>query len=110
MEALRECYDLLRQEPFPTGGRDDDLDELHADLALADSWVAESVIPFVERGSFAPAKVDVLQALRTMREQARGLRDPDARSAYLRYIDLLSRVYETFLRAGGHDATESLSE
>lgn len=101
MVTLADAYAAWRREPFPRGGSDDVVGELHADLALADSWVAESIIPFVERQRFVPAQVDVPQELRVIRERAAALGDPDRAREYLRYAELLSDVYGAFLREGG---------
>lgn len=54
MDHFSRAVEAWRREPFPPGSATDALDELHADLALADSWLAEAVIPFVDRGVFEP--------------------------------------------------------
>jgi len=105
MATLPHAYYAWRREPFPHGGSDEQVDELHADLALADSWVAESVIPFVERGQFLPAQVDVVQGLRLLRERAAAHRSPDRAMEYLKYVELLSDVYDAFLQEGGSPRT-----
>jgi hypothetical protein len=84
------------------------LDEVRADLALADTWVAESVIPFVERGQFLPAQVDVLQELRLLRERAATLSSSDRATECQRYAELLSGVYEAFLREGAPGITRTI--
>jgi hypothetical protein len=92
-----------REAPFPSGSDLDELDELHADLVLADTWVAESVIPFVERGVHDPARVAVIDNLRKLDERAIrlmkscGLEHQRQADAYRRYIELLRRVYQGFL-------------
>jgi hypothetical protein len=49
-----------RDEPFPHGNDTSEaLDELHADLVLAETWVAETVPPYVTRGEDQPAQVDI---------------------------------------------------
>jgi len=79
------------------------LDELHADLALADTWVAETVIPFVEHGVSDPARIDVVNELRKLRSRAEELgRASDGEEArlaasYRDYFDVLLRVYAGFL-------------
>jgi hypothetical protein len=98
MANLADAYAAWRRQPFPHGSADGVVDELHADLALADSWVAESVIPFVERARFMPAGPDVLHELRKMHDRAAALRDPARATEYLTYIALLSDVYGAFLR------------
>jgi hypothetical protein len=54
---FEEAVSLWRERSFPAGSEDDDLDELHADIALADSWIADAVIPYVDAGLFNPPKV-----------------------------------------------------
>lgn len=82
----------------------DALDEIHADLALADTWVAESVIPYVSRGQHSPAKVDVLAELEALRsrlaeiaESALAPGDTKLAGEYGAYCDLLSDVYRAFI-------------
>ncbi len=70
MGALEDAVATWRDQAFPPGSATDALDELHADLALADTWVAESVIPFVEHGLHKPARVDVVTGLRDLGARA----------------------------------------
>jgi len=107
MIEFEEAYSDWRRQPFPTGSHLDALDELHADLALAHAWVAESVIPFIERGRVIPAKVDVIGTLREIRgrsaELAETLGGDESRLAkdYVVYAHLLELVYEGFLSRSG---------
>jgi hypothetical protein len=100
---FEDAYIAWRNQPFPPGSADDALDELHADLALADTWVAGSVIPYVERGLFQPAHLDVIEELGKLRNRAvelrtrRGEESPSLPDSYRDYADLLLRVYEGFL-------------
>jgi hypothetical protein len=96
-----------RHQTFPSGGTTDAQGELHADLALADHWVAEAVIPFVERGSWRPpSQIDVTEELRKVRDRAVELgRESDGEDkvladAYLDYAKILTRVYESYLAQG----------
>jgi hypothetical protein len=103
MSSFEDDVAAWRACPFPPGSRDDSIDELHADLVLADTWVAETVIPYLTSGIYVPAKVDVIRELRKLRRRAlelsrrsthqeeRGLTD-----SYRYYIDLLRRVYQGF--------------
>lgn len=98
-EVVREW----REEPFPRGSAVDALDEVHADLALYDTWIAESVLPYVDRGLWEPAVPDVLGALDELTSQVAELRttgteDKEAASRYLAYADLLRAVYVAFMR------------
>jgi hypothetical protein len=82
------------------GSAEDDLGELHADIALADTWVAESVVTYLKRGTFLPAKIDVLHELKALHIRAIALGNAGGAAEYLQYIDLLSNLYEAFLREG----------
>ncbi|MGL4297728.1 MAG: hypothetical protein ACRCW4_01490 [Candidatus Neomicrothrix subdominans] len=98
-EAVRQWQEAL----FPRGSAVDALDEVHADLALYDTWVAESVLPYVDRGIWEPAVPDVVGALDELTRQveelrAKGTEDPDAASGYLAYAELLRAVYVAFVQ------------
>jgi hypothetical protein len=100
---FKDSYASWRRKPFPQGSSTDSLDELHADLALADTWVAETVIPFVERGVYKPAQVDVIQELGKLHDRAREIEQmtdgEDRRLAadYGHHAALLVGVYNGFL-------------
>jgi hypothetical protein len=104
VDDFAEAVTAWRMLPFPDGGTSDATGELHADLALADTWVAESVLPYVEHGTHDPAKVDVIDTLGDLQRRAVNLaRSSDSEEreladAYLGYIEALVRVYEGFLR------------
>jgi hypothetical protein len=106
MDSFQSAYRAWRGRPFPPGSADDAFDELHADLALADSWVAESVVPYVESGTHQPAKVDVLTELSGLRRRAERLEpaaegdDAPLAADYCQYIDILMNVYTRFLALG----------
>ncbi|GAB2718046.1 hypothetical protein GCM10027038_15500 [Arthrobacter bambusae] len=100
------AFQSWRDAPFPRGSSIDLLDEIHANLALYDTWVAESVLPFMDRGIWQPAVPDMLGALENLVRQVEELRyagteDLEAVSAYRAYADLLRTVYRVFLRQGG---------
>ena len=99
MSEFNDAYVAWRNQPFPAGSTDDALDELHADLALADTWVADSVVPYVERGVFQPARVDVIEEVSRLRDRVVALRSAggDLSASYRDYANLLLRVYEGFL-------------
>ena len=103
MGLLTTSYERWQREPFPPGHPDDAIDELHADLALADSWVADSVTPFVERGMHEPARIDVISELHELRGRATDLEASvasDDRALvrdYAAYLDALLVVYQDFL-------------
>lgn len=110
MSAFSTAYALWRSEPFPSGSTRDDLDELHADLALVDVWVADTVVPYAERGVVVPpAGVDIHQAIAGLAERLEGISrdETDAVSAgeiaaYSRYLTLTSDVLAAYERDVGH--------
>jgi hypothetical protein len=87
-------------EQFPIGEAEDSIGVLHDDVALVDTWVAESVVPYAKDGRYVPAVPDVMGELRRLRERATALGTADGAPDYLRYIGLLSAVYEAFLGEG----------
>jgi hypothetical protein len=108
MGDFTDAVEARRGEPFPRGADADDLDEFHADLALADAWVAEAVIPLVDRGIYRPpSAIDVLGELQLLRERASrlGLSAEGDHNELIRqysaYVTLLIEVYLAFLREGG---------
>lgn len=105
MGDFEKAVRAWHEAPFPRGSVVDSLDEAHADLVLYDTWVAESVLPYIERGHWEPAVPDVVAALDALTQdiEARrdtGTEDPEAVSAYLHYAALLRAVYLDFLREG----------
>lgn len=103
MGDFEAAYVAWRNQAFPPGSADSSLDELHADLALADTWVAESVIPYIERGVYEPAQIDVIDELHSFCNRVDDLKrrggggDPILSDTYRDYAELLIRVYESFL-------------
>lgn len=103
MNNFEDAYEAWRSTAFPVGSARDTLDELHADLALVDTWVAESVIPFAETGRHQPARVDVIEELRRLRARANELAqvgdadDKRLAESYHKYAGILLSVYEGFL-------------
>lgn len=105
MSILTEALRIWREAPFPPGSALDALDEAHADLALYDSWVAESVLPYVQTGLWEPAVPDVISALDNLVEDVEELlagrtEDAEAASLYLAYAEVLRSVYVAFLQEG----------
>lgn len=103
MSAFEEHAHAWRSAAFPRGSAVDALDEIHADLALYDACVAESVVPFLDRGVWEPAAIDVLGALdelslRIASLQAVGTDDSEAASSYATYADMLREMYRVFLQ------------
>jgi hypothetical protein len=101
---FERAYSKWREQPFPLGSSLDALDELHADLALVDTWVAEAVVPFAEHGMYRPIQVDPIQTLEEIREgitelaKSASADEKRLASEYVAYVDLLLSVYELFLK------------
>jgi hypothetical protein len=98
MPTFREAHDAWMRAPFPIGDAEDGIGVLHDDVALVDTWVAESVVPYVKDGKFIPASPDVLGELQALSDRAIALGDVDGAPEYLRYIGVLSDVYGAFLQ------------
>ena len=96
------AYRTWMDAPFPA---EDEVGVLHDDVALADTRVADSVVPYVKRGVFVPATPTALGTLRALRVRAVALGDAGEATEYLIYIDLLADLYEAFLHEGEHAAT-----
>jgi hypothetical protein len=104
MSALNEAIQRWQRAPFPRGSADDALDEIHADLALYDTWVAAPLLLYVDRGVWLPAVPDVLGALDDLTRRVEVLRaageEPEIASQYLDYAALLRAAYLAFLEEG----------
>lgn len=104
-DRLIAAYSAWRNEAFPAGSTRDDVDELHAELATIDEWVAGMVIPFVEHGTRYPLRVDIQAGIDSARKQASELRrsaNDDDRALldrYEGYLQLLADVFHAFLQA-----------
>lgn len=103
MAGFQNVYESWKERPFPSGSSWDALDEIHSDLAVADTWVADTVIPFIEHGVYRPAQVDVIGTLEKIRNRAIQLRakgegeDKRLADEYARYAEILQSVYQGFL-------------
>lgn len=102
MSNFKDTAQTWLATPVPSGSSIDDLDEVHADLALADTWVAESVLPYLRANEWSPATPDVLAALDQLIAEANRLRsngddDNGLATEYISYAQLLQRLYGAFL-------------
>jgi hypothetical protein len=103
MDELEVAYRAWRDEPIPRGADDERLASLDADLRVADTWVAEDLIPFIEAGQLFESAFEVLPRLNALLLRARVLVDEldgeDAERAIstARYLRLLVSVYELYL-------------
>jgi hypothetical protein len=102
---LDDAYNAWRALPMPPGSADDELASLHADLVLVDTWVAETVVPFVERTQYMFAAIDIGAGIRGVHERAEELAasldgdEADLAQEYLAYADRLDAVYAELERA-----------
>jgi hypothetical protein len=97
MSAFEQLAQRWRTARIPVGSSVDEVDEYHADLVLADVWVAEGVIPFLASGVTAADVIGVasqLDKLRTKFQNYTTRLAPDSAqvSHYLEYLDLLIEV------------------
>ena len=101
MSDFEATYHLWRDTAMPPGSVDDTLDELHADIVLADTWVADSVLPLVQYHRYRPARIDVLDRLAVLRDRcdelARQATNGSLLQSYRSYVVMLIALYEGFL-------------
>jgi hypothetical protein len=96
---LDKAYKAWRAQPLPPECDDAELNKLHADLALVETWVAEAVVPFVEHTRYVFAAVDVSAGIRSVHDRAEELaslrQGDDAKLAreYAAYAERLEAVY-----------------
>jgi len=99
IEAWRQCL-------FPTGSSIESIDSLHAELALADSWVAEDIVPFLERGMYKPDADTVMNQLSKLEAkllraiEAADMNEKGILTSYLNYCEILEAAYSAFLTIG----------
>lgn len=90
---------------LPEGSSVDDLDEIHADLVLIDTWVADSVLPYLRANVWSPAVPDVLAGLaeldNVLATVPAAFGHDQTVLRYRSYVEILRRVYEAFLARGG---------
>jgi len=97
--SLNDAYEAWRSLPLPPESVDDELASVHADLVVADDWVARAVIPFVEHARYVFAAADVGGGIRGIRDRAHllvALRDgddADRAREYAAYAERLDMVY-----------------
>lgn len=105
--AFDRTYKAWRDQPFPRASADKELAGVHADLVLVDAWVAEAVIPFVERKQYVFAVVDVSAGIASIHARAAQLAascngdDAELARAYAAYAERLDAVYGEFERTVG---------
>jgi len=106
MNKLNYLYDDWREASFPSTTTNENVDELHKELILYDLWVAESVIPFIQKGRYIPAVPDVVDALMQFQERGQELllsvegSDLDSVRQQLEYATKLYELYSEFLAIG----------
>jgi hypothetical protein len=102
MTSFDDLYRRWRGVPFPHGSHRDDIDELHADLALVDTWVVDTIVPYAEYGVITAPQVDIGAGIQDIRDRAVALRGgatADERAVlnrYIDYADLLDKLYAAF--------------
>jgi hypothetical protein len=111
---FEDAYQAWRARPFLHRSADDeDVDELFADLALADAMLAGPMVTFAKYGRATPPSwSNARQKLNQLRYRAQALErsthGDNRRLAheYDRYAELLANAHESYLHAiGQSDAT-----
>lgn len=103
MTRFDNLYGKWHAAGFPSTTMNDEVDELHKDLILYDSWVAESVIPFVKNGRHVPAVPDVVRTLDEFMQRAEvlaqrlGGQDLVSVQEQMAYAKCLAELYAEFL-------------
>lgn len=96
--SFQAAYDRWQAAQFPKGSRDEDLDDVHSDLAYLDSVVADCAIPYVTDGRAAQVPGPVVAQLAEIVERSAQLEkhgDPDTAPTaadYRAYAQLLQAV------------------
>jgi hypothetical protein len=75
------------------GSADDEIDDLYGDVNLADTWVAEVVVPYVARGVYRPAGIDVVSRVTELMRRADDLaerRTGSDRAKVMRYREYIA--------------------
>jgi hypothetical protein len=102
MTSFEGLYRRWRGVPFPPGSHRDDVDELHADLALVDTWIVDTIVPYAENGVITAPRVDIGAGIKGIRDRAIALcegasdEERDILNRYLDYVDLIDMLYAAF--------------
>ena len=103
MSELESAYRAWRTAQIPRGADDERLAELNGDLRVADTWVAEDLVPFVESGQVFASAFEVMPRLRALHGRALRLAedlhgaDETRAIACANYLQLLVDVYAAYL-------------
>lgn len=106
MPTSDAVIDEWLRTPFPAGSStNDDLDEVHAEIALVDTWVAECVLEYRHAGIWSPAVPDVFAELDRVSEELDEIPLNDVEQhaqalQYASYLHLLRDAYRAFLELG----------
>lgn len=99
---LSRARDRWLAAPFPSGSSNDEIDEIHADLVLIDTWVAGTIEPYAAGREWSPAVPDVLGTIAHMRAQLHAVSTSGDEilivRAYEDYLTLLETAYSAFLK------------
>jgi hypothetical protein len=98
-EQLAQRWKVI---PFPAGSQNDELDDLHARLVLADTWLADSVLPYLRDRTWARPVVDVVGELEAIISASRHFTSASTSEGllaaeYRNYADVLMQLYLAFL-------------
>ena len=93
----------MEERTLPPGSARDELDELRAEIATIDTWVAGMLVPYVEHGKKHPLKVDVQGGIDRARQQVNELKrsahedDAALLARYEHYLELLDDAFHAFM-------------
>jgi hypothetical protein len=93
---VEEACNRWRATSFPKGSLDDELDELHAQLAYVDAMIADSAIPFLAGSRYDPIPAqasDELEHVLSRASTLAQLSNPEISNTALEY-----RQYAALLR------------
>lgn len=108
MTSFDDAYKEWRQAPFPKGSSDDAVDELHAELAQWDAFVADEVIAIADGRTPQPGVVDIRAELDSFQMKIAGVEANshgaarEQLAAYRHYCALLINVYREAQRHRGN--------
>jgi hypothetical protein len=92
------AYERWRRTPLPSGTLNEEVDELHADLAMWDAFVADAVIPMADGRQYDPGVHDQAAEVENLRQRIEVVmreavaEDREQLRLYREYCDLLQAV------------------
>lgn len=104
------AYEHWRNLAFPEGSPVASIDELKADLALVDVYVADTVIPFRDGGGCMTPVVEVPRAIADLEQRidaSMAAAQPVDRDRLIRYRDYCSALRQVWVCGNGASSPAS---